>query len=350
MIISPAFKANFTPIVISFDNNYCLAGAALLKSILQHSSPQKNYDIIILEDRISTENKKRLQNILRHESNFSLRFFDANTLYANHKIIVRHYFSPIVYARLFIPQLFREYDKIIYIDSDTIVQTDLSELLEIDLNNNYIAAVKDIVMEVYVQFKVKSIKEAGGLEAQKYLTDILGVIDPSKYFQAGLLVFNIPIILKTHKDLKLIDSIGTHNYWFLDQDILNKSFYDNVHYLPLNWNVYSGNGDTKGFFSKLKKETYSEYMDARTAAKVIHFAGDQKPWINKKIDFFEQFEENVRGTIWETELNDHLKNTNFSKKMKGRLTPLMNSVLPLGSERRIWVRNIYYKLNSLFQK
>ena len=43
----------------------------------------------------------------------------------------RAHFSASTYARLFIPQLFRRYDKVVFIDSDTVVKADLGELLDV---------------------------------------------------------------------------------------------------------------------------------------------------------------------------------------------------------------------------
>ena len=349
-IINPIFNSNYAAIVISFSDNYSLSGAVLLYSIIKNSKSSINYDIVILEDKISEKNKLRLNDIIKNHKNFSLRFFDANTLFESKKIFTRYYFSPIVYARLFIPDLFKNYKKVIYIDSDMVVTTDVSELLNIDLGDKCIAAVKDIVMHGFVQFKVKSAPESGAMDAETYIHKILNMDDSKKYFQAGLIIFDIPKILALNKNSSLTQNIESFPFWFLDQDILNKVFYNYVFFLPLNWNVYHGNSDVKTFYSKLESNIYTDYLNARNNPKIIHFAGDQKPWINPKVDFYNEFYKNIAGTSWENDLQNSIKNVQLLKKIKGKLTPFVNVILPIGSNQRTILRNAYYKLNSFFSQ
>src|SRR5690606_4045575 len=122
--------------------------------------------------------------------------------------------------------------------------------------------------------------------------------DPHKYFQAGVMIFDIQKILKDQKEKELINHLGSFRYWFVDQDILNKDFYNYVHYLPMKWNVYHGNGNFMSIFPKLDSKIYSEYLAARKQPCILHFAGDQKPWINRKVDFFEVFYSNIKDTEW----------------------------------------------------
>lgn len=344
--VLPVFDSNAVPLVACFDNNYCLSGAALISSIVQHASPNRNYDLVIMEQGITDENKSRLIDLAHGQKNISIRFFNINSIGELAQAFTRTYFSPIVYGRLFIPKIFSEYKKIIYIDSDMIVQSDVAELLKYDLQNNLIAAVKDLVMEGYVKFKVRSAPECGGHVAGKYIRDYLKINQYENYFQAGLLILDIEKILIEKKDQELTSKIGTQPLWFLDQDILNMVFQNRVLLLPIAWNVYHGNGNTNGFFPKLDKQSYNAYLNARKEVKIIHFAGDQKPWVNRNVDFYEEFYNTIKDTSWENDLEHNLKNVNFKKKIKGQLTPIMSILFPLGSNRRIWIRDFYDKLSS----
>ena len=53
------------------------------------------------------------------------------------------YFTLTIFFRLFIADMFPEYDKGIYLDSDIVVPGDISELYNIDLGNNIIGASRD---------------------------------------------------------------------------------------------------------------------------------------------------------------------------------------------------------------
>ena len=52
------------------------------------------------------------------------------------------------YYRLLIPELIPEYDKVIYADVDIIFRMDLSELYETEIGNNYIAATRELGMNL----------------------------------------------------------------------------------------------------------------------------------------------------------------------------------------------------------
>ncbi|MGQ7189602.1 glycosyltransferase family 8 protein, partial [Escherichia sp. HC-CC] len=113
----------------------------------------------------------------------SLRFFDVNSFTEMSDVHTRAHFSASTYARLFIPQLFREYKKVVFIDSDTVVKADLATLLDVEIGTNLVAAVKDIVMEGFVKFGTMSESDDGIMPAEQYLKKTLGMTNPDEYFQ-----------------------------------------------------------------------------------------------------------------------------------------------------------------------
>nr|WP_249213794.1 glycosyltransferase [Tatumella sp. JGM130] len=202
--------------------------------------------------------------------------------------------------------MFELYNKVLFIDADTIVESDVSELIDIDLGNNLVAAVRDIVMEGFLKFGAIADSSCGTMPARKYLISVLGMTHPEQYFQAGIILFNIVQMSAENTYQRLIDEIKDKYYWFLDQDIMNKVFYDRVHYLPLEWNVYHGNGNTDDFYPNLRLSTYLDFLKARMNPKMIHFAGENKPWNTKDVDYFDNFESYLNSTPWSSELTQRL--------------------------------------------
>lgn len=70
---------------------------------------------------------------------------------------------------------------------------------------------------------------------------------------------------------------------------MNKVFYGRVEFLPLEWNVYHGNGNTDDFFPNLQFATYMRFLKARKNPNMIHYAGENKPWNTDKVDFYDDF-------------------------------------------------------------
>jgi lipopolysaccharide biosynthesis glycosyltransferase len=274
-------------------------------------------------------------------------------------VYIRPPFTAATYARLFIPKLFREYEKVLFIDTDTVVESDLAILVETKLGNNLVAAVKDIVMEGFVKFGTVAQSDCGIQTAKNYVQKTLAMPDTDKYFQGGIIVFNIEQMNVENTFNKLMNELKGKQYWFLDQDIMNKVFYDRVYYLPLEWNVYHGNGHTDIFYPNLKFSTYMRFLKARENPNMIHFAGENKPWNTDKVDFYDNFIKNIQGTPWEKEVMERLMThgmTNssnatlslppllFQTKIKRRLMPYVNKFAPTGSKRRNLLARCYYKI------
>ncbi|EMB7754018.1 DUF4422 domain-containing protein [Serratia marcescens] len=358
--LKPAFSTNNVPVVICFDDNYAISGAALLNSIVKQANPELNYDVVILENGVSLPSKKRFFSMLSEHKNFHLRFFDVNAFSEIKSVFTRAHFSAATYARLFIPKLFSEFEKVIFIDSDTVVESDLSELLTVPLGDNLIAAVKDIVMEGFVLFGAMSQSSDGVMPAKEYLSTSLGMAEPDGYFQAGILVFNIEQMNQENTFSSLMAAMKNKTYWFLDQDIMNKVFHGRVHYLPLEWNVYHGNGNTDDFFPNLPFATYMRFLDARSKPKMIHFAGENKPWNTRHVDFFDNYHKNVVETPWALEAYERLVGASicsrtvpqvesapvvlFQTKVKRALMPMVNKMAPKGTSRRNFMTKYYYKV------
>ncbi|MBT0719869.1 DUF4422 domain-containing protein [Rosenbergiella collisarenosi] len=355
--LAPVYPKGSIPVVICFDDNYAISGAALINSLLKNSQDELNYDIIVLENKISTINKSRLFKLVAEKNNFSLRFFDVNTFTELNDVHVRGHFTAATYARLFIPRLLKDYSKVIFIDADTVVEHDIAELYEIELGTNLVAAVRDIVMEGFVKFGAMSTSSFGIMPAKQYLHKVLAMNKPEKYFQAGIIVFNIDQMNKEDTYQQLMAEMKSGQYWFLDQDIMNKVFYDRVHDLPLEWNVYHGNGNTDDFFPNLVFSTYSQFLRARMKPKMIHFAGENKPWNTSRVDFFDNFAKNIADTPWQYQLYQNLAgqtlgSTNavtsgapallLQTRIKRRLMPMVDRFAPTGSPRRNSLIKYYY--------
>ena len=357
--IAPYFAQNNTPIVICSDDNYAMSLGALINSIIKNSNKQKNYDIVVLDNGVSVRNKKRIFDLLAAHENFNVRFFNVNAFEEIKGVYIRPPFTIATYLRLFIPKLFSSFEKVLFIDTDTVVESDLAELIETQLDDNLVAAVQDIVMEGFVKFGNIAESDAGIQTAGEYLKTKLGLKKPEEYFQGGIMVFNVKEMNKENIFEKLMKELKGQSFWFLDQDIMNKVFHGRVHYLPLEWNVYHGNGHTDSFYPNLVFSTYSRYLKARQNPKMIHFAGENKPWNTDKVDFYDNYIKNIQGTPWEVEVYARLINNSVASpgqpasvptpvllqtKLKRRLLPLLDKIAPRGSKQRSDLARIYYKI------
>ena len=146
--IKPIFDKNYIPIVFATDDNFVPYLYVAMYSLISNADENNNYDIVILYSKINNYNISRLLEL--SSDNVSIRFFDM-TEYMNKysELWYTHWnYSDAVYYRFFIPEIFSNYDKVLYLDGDVIFNCDVSELYNVYLKDNYIAAVQDISQQM----------------------------------------------------------------------------------------------------------------------------------------------------------------------------------------------------------
>jgi lipopolysaccharide biosynthesis glycosyltransferase len=154
------------------------------------------------------------------------------------------------YYRLLLPILL-DIDKVIYIDSDTIVMSDLTEIFNHDLKDKLVGGVID----------------PGGHTSNIYYK--FQNIEP--YINAGLLVMN----LKLMRELNFTDACKRIYYQFVtemnygDQDIINLAAYQRKIILD----------DKFCRLMQINDETNDSFNLAVSNNHVLHFVGAIKPWM-----------------------------------------------------------------------
>lgn len=143
--------------------------------------------------------------------------------------------------KLLIPQAIPEsIEKIIYLDSDTIINLDVIELWNIDLENKPLAAVAEnnlIQDGNYTEYAKNIFYD----EIKKIFPMCeYGWVNPDDYFNNGILIFNLKRLRENEKE-SLSDGIKflAENFksQCFDQDIFNYCFSKNYFKLPKKYNV-----------------------------------------------------------------------------------------------------------------
>lgn len=247
-------KDNIIPIIFTCDDKYIPFLAVSLESLETNASRQYKYDIKILHsNNVSEEN----QNIIRNKYNnkiFKISFEDISSyveLIAS-KMHTRDYYSKATYYRLFIPNLYKHYDKVLYLDSDIVVQGDISELYNTDLGNNFVGAIPDEFVQCtplawdYVEKHVP-----------------LGKGNHTKYFNAGILLMNCKRLREIDFEGKFIDLLGKVKFQVAqDQDYLNCICRGKVRLINSVWN----------------KQPFPSATIKERDIKIFHYNLDSKPW------------------------------------------------------------------------
>ncbi len=278
------------PVVLAADDAYVPILTTAIYSILENASPEFNYDIIVFHSNIAPGYQYIMREFVGMYDNASLRFIMVDHIVGKCRLTTSNeHISVETYYRFLIQALLPQYDKVIYLDSDLVVEGDISELYKVELGDNLIAAVKDIDFLGNLNYK-------DGHRAT-YNDSILLMDNPYNYFQAGVLVLNTRELRKLHKVDSWLLYASDESFIYNDQDILNSECEHRVTFLPSEWNVMHDCGYRIGnVFSFAPCDVFDEFQEARKNPKVVHYAGYQKPWKYENVDMEEYFWKYARET------------------------------------------------------
>lgn len=141
--LKPAFEGDAVPVVFAANNNFAPMFAACFRSLLDHASPENHYDVVLIESDMTPENREALCRMAEDVPNVSLRLYDPGRLVENYHLKANAHISVETYYRFLIQDILPEYDKVLYLDCDLIVNADVAELYHTDIEGYMLAAARD---------------------------------------------------------------------------------------------------------------------------------------------------------------------------------------------------------------
>lgn len=125
-------------IVLAGDKNYLTPILTTIKSILYYN---QNVKIYILHQDIPSDWLQELKIQVEKLGSVVEDIYIGDAIDAEWK--TQEHISVITYARYFIPYYIEE-ERVLYLDSDVIINGSLDLLFDIDLDDKYLAAVRDV--------------------------------------------------------------------------------------------------------------------------------------------------------------------------------------------------------------
>lgn len=325
---------NTIPIVLSVNDNYIPILSVCILSIIDNSNKNRCYEINILETDISERNKIKIKNLERE--NLKINFINIIPLVEkNIKSInkLHWHFSPETYYRIFIPKIFSNYKKVIYLDCDTIILDDIAKIFDCNIDDYCIAGVEDFEVKRIIFYKKNSLHD----KIIHYFKDDLKIGDGNNYFQAGVLVLNIKKLQEIDFENKCISLLEKIDPIFVDQDILNSILKNKVLILPDEWNVEWHVRFEYNLSRQLPIDYYSRFINACRNPKIIHYTSHIKPWdwpqdpwcsyfwhYARQSDYYEEIIfrrcEKIQAAV--------LKNININNRVKIIIKKILKKVLP----------------------
>ena len=239
------------PVFFAVDDNFAKYTVVTLHSLIKNASREYNYSVYILSTVISDDMKNKISSY--NDDNFKIEFVDVTSYLESisDKLPLRHYYSKTTYYRLFISEMYPQYDKAVYLDSDLIILGDISKLYNTDIGDCYLAGCHEQAME---QMDVYG----------TYVEEVLG-ISRHNFFNAGMMLINAKQFREKNILDKFITLLGEYNFIVTqDEDYLNVICKDHVYWLDQKWNT-----ELIPFFN---------YPYEDTEANILHYIMVNKPW------------------------------------------------------------------------
>ena len=207
-----------------------------IQSLLDNTSEEVTIHLIHDSTLSKSNRKKFLKIVYDHEQ--EIKFYNVEELskgilesilktYPN---VQNHWAGLAMFYRLVIPNLFpTEISRVIYLDTDILVNLDIAEFWEVDLNGKSIAVVPEYNSGLSIE------------RTQKFSLCQKNLVDPKNYFNSGSILMDLDRLRFSGGRGELfercIDILKQNpDFKYYDQDALNIIFANDILKLPMKFN------------------------------------------------------------------------------------------------------------------
>lgn len=244
-------------IVFCADDKHVKQLALVIFSIIRNfRNPEAILIFYVLNSDISICNQKKLRHRFEKYKSVEISFlYVDDRVFNNFPLNIAHV-SRVTYYRFLIADLLPDESKALYLDLDTLVLKDISNLYNINIDKYYIAG---------------SNKNYFTSEFPGYKT-MIGLSENSTYINAGVILFNLSMIQRDGMTQKLFENTLKKKdvIRIQDQDIINITFA----------------GKIKDFDCKYNYTTSDRRGHSRNNEDIIivHFNTANKPWLDNYVE------------------------------------------------------------------
>lgn len=253
-------------ILYALNDKFVPQTAASIVSICENNKTAKNINFYLLSMSITTINKAKLKKLVS-SYNHKLTIIELKEIqtYFDFDFDTKGW-NPIVLARLLLDKILpKSLNKILYLDGDTIVRGDLTELYNDNMDGKVIGA------SIEPTYSRKNRALIG--------------LDNSLYYNAGVLLINLKKWRQDKTGQKIINFYKKHsgNLFSNDQDAINGALKDQIYTLEPKYNYHNTFNQYRYSFLKnlvapAKYVSRESFQEARDNPIIVHYLGEERPW------------------------------------------------------------------------
>jgi len=264
-LIKNNLKAQRISVAYALNNNYVYPTLVSMISILENSSRYSFYIFYLLVEKnmFKEENIKKLMHLEEKYSRCKIIIFELTNENLLNAKTDRYPIS--AYYRLLLAKLISNTKRIIYLDGDTLVFTDLTKMINLDMKNNTIL---------------------GFVDDRYYLAKKFG-IKTYRYITSGVLLIDLEKMRKENISQKFFYFINNNKKKLVqeDQTVINIVLHGRIDLLPPKFGVWN-------FLNKKDIMHHNHYKNKKLGIKAYNDREIINGWKHPSIIHI------VRGKPW----------------------------------------------------
>ncbi|MCD8095325.1 MAG: glycosyltransferase family 8 protein [Ruminococcus sp.] len=283
-------KRETIPIFFTIDRSFAPYLECAVRSMAENASEEYDYKIHVLCQNVDNEAKEKIA--FCQKKNLTVVFTEMGNELAGISDRIGNrlrcdYFTLTIYFRLFIAEMFTQYDKGIYIDSDVIIPGDISQLYNLELGENIIGACPDLSIRKIPEF-VSYVKNAVGVEIESYVN-------------SGVLLMNLKMMREKKFNEHFLYLFNKYHFQNVapDQDYINAICKGRVMLLDESWDAMPPQNEDRVPLEK---------------PNIIHYNLFLKPWYYDGIAYREYFWKYAEASPFLDEIKKCKENYSLEQK------------------------------------
>lgn len=256
------------------DDNFAPYAGVMMLSALK-ATPNTAIHFHLVDSGITAANINALHETVQGAGGLLTILEPDNSLYEG---LPTHRYGPAVYHRINLPAYMPEsVSRLLYLDSDTLIQGNLNDLWQSDLQGHPVAAVEN-----YSPTSSQDI----GLPRQQYFNSGVLLMDLAQWRKESL-----------HHQVNDYARENAATLTYVDQCSLNAVLRGHWQRLPARWNQQAN------VYKAMTRDnagcgyTPQELKEAFVNPGIVHFTGDKKPWMRY---CFHPFKRTYQGVLAQT--------------------------------------------------
>lgn len=251
------------PVFFAINEQYAPYVSVAIGSLVKTAAKDREYAVYVVNNGLKPDTQQKLEGL--GSDNVKVQCMEmGNVLDKIQGELATEewatFFTPTAFFRIFLAELFPQYDKGIYLDADILLRSDIGEMYDIPLGDNILGACRDCASRISPLFG-------------EYMEQIVGV-PREEYVNSGVLLMNFARLRETQFRERFMDLFKTYHFESVapDQDYINAINKGQIVFLPPEWDAMPVPGEPP-----------------LENPKLIHYNLFSKPWRYGNVMYGEYF-------------------------------------------------------------